>query len=209
MLRSLLSRTGIVILACVVALNLAACAGGQPSRFYILNALSGPEKQERTAGSATGISVGVGPVKVPEYLDRVQIVTRTTSNTLQLAEFDRWAEPLDRSLPRMLAENLSVLLPADNVASFPWPGSARVDYQVVVEVIQFDGILGQKAWLEARWTILSEGGKQVRLRRNASIGEPVDDPSHEALVSAWSRALADLSREIAASLQTVARNAPK
>jgi len=209
MLRSLLSGRRIVILAGVVVLTLAACAGSQPSRFYILNALSGPGKQEQAAAPATGISVGVGPVKIPEYLDRVQIVTRSTSNTLQLAEFDRWAEPLDRSLPRMLAENLSVLLPADTVAAFPWPGSARVDYQVVVEVIQFDGILGQKAWLEARWTILSEGGKLVRLRRNASIGEPVGDASHEALVSAWSRALAGLSREIAASIQTVAQNTPK
>ena len=209
MLRSLLSGRRIVILAGVVVLTLAACAGSQPSRFYILNALSGPGKQEQAVAPAPGISVGVGPVKIPEYLDRVQIVTRSTSNTLQLAEFDRWAEPLDRSLPRMLAENLSVLLPADTVAAFPWPGSARVDYQVVVEVIQFDGILGQKAWLEARWTILSEGGKLVRLRRNASIGEPVGDPSHEALVSAWSRALAGLSREIAASIQTVAQNTPK
>jgi len=71
-------------------------------------------------------------------------------------------------------------------------------------VLQFDGTLGQKAWLEARWTVLGEGGKQVRSRGNANISEPVGGASHEALVFGWSNALGGLSREIAASLRTLA-----
>jgi uncharacterized lipoprotein YmbA len=191
----------------VALLILAACAGSKPSKFYILSASSAPGQSEQAPAAATGVSIGVGPVKIPDYLDRVQIVTRSTANALELAEYDRWAEPLDRSLPRLLAENLSALLPADNVVAFPWSGPAHVDYQVVVEVLQFDGTLGQKAWLEARWTILGEGGKQVRSRGNANLSESVGNASHEALVSGWSKALGGLSREIAASLRTLAHPA--
>jgi uncharacterized protein len=194
---------GLVLLSAIL-LVLAACAGSKPSSFYILSASSSPGRSERAPVAAPGVSIGVGPIKIPDYLDRAQIVTRSTANALQLAEYDRWAEPLDRSLPRLLAENLSSLLPADSVMAFPWPGPAHVDYQVVVEVLQFDGTLGQKVWLEARWTILGDGGKQVRWKGNASISEPVTGTSHEALVSGWSKALGGLSGEIAASLRTVA-----
>ena len=187
----------------VVLLILAACASSKPSKFYILTASAAPGHSEQALTAASGVSIGVGPVRIPDYLDRVQIVTRSTANALQLAEYDRWAEPLDRSLPRLLAENLSALLPADSVVAFPWPGPAHVDFQVVVEVLQFDGTLGQKVWLEARWTILGEGGKQVRASGHANLREPVGGASHEALVSGWSQALGGLSREIAASLRTV------
>ena len=194
-------------LLAVVLLMLAACASSKPAKFYILSASSAPGNSEQVLTAAPGVSIGVGPVRIPDYLDRAQIVTRSTANALQLAEYDRWAEPLDRSLPRVLAENLSALLPADNVMAFPWPGPAHVDYQVVVEVLQFDGTPGQKVWLEARWTILGEGGKQVRSRGNANLSEAVSGASHEALVSGWSKALGGLSREIAASLRTAAHPA--
>jgi len=187
-----------------VLLVQTACASSKPAKFYVLSASSAPGHSQQAPATAPGVSIAVGPVKIPDYLDRAQIVTHSTANALQLAEYDRWAEPLDRSLPRLLTENLSSLLPADSLAAFPWPGPAHVDYQVVVEVIQFDGTLGQKVWLEARWTILGDGGKQVRWRGNANISEPVTGDSHEALVTGWSKALGGLSGEIAASLRTVA-----
>ncbi len=182
---------------------LAGCASSQPSRFYVLSSLSGPAQPSRTPAGVAPLTIGVGPVNVPDYLDRIQIVTRTTMNTLELAEFDRWAEPLDRSLPRILVENLNSRLPGNTIVPFPWQGSTRPDYQVAIELTQLDGVLGQQAWLEARWTVLASGGKQVLGRGNAHLSETVGKPSYEALVSAWSKALAGLSGEIATTIQTV------
>lgn len=209
MVKRLLPGWKSLAVPCAMLMILAGCARSQPSKFYVLNAQASPGARGSETVVASGLSIGVGPVKVPDYLDRVQIVTRTTSNTLELAEFDRWAEPLDQSLPRILAEDLRLLFPDDNVSVFPWPSSTRVDYQVVVEVIQFDAILGQRAWLEARWTILTEAGKQVLLRRNTSISEPAGGPSHEVLVSAWSKALAGLSHEIASSIRSAVEKVPE
>ena len=111
------------------------------SRFYVLRPLTGD--QALAVGHGDGARIGVGPVRFPEYLGRPQIVIRTGQNKLQVSEFHRWAEPLDESFLRTLGENLSVLLSTNQVFSHPWLGSTQLDYQVAVDVMRFDGNLGE------------------------------------------------------------------
>ncbi|HEX5606452.1 MAG TPA: PqiC family protein, partial [Candidatus Binatia bacterium] len=66
------------------------------------------------------LSLGIGPIKIPRYLDREQLVTRISQNRFAIAENDRWAEPLEENFSRVLSENLSILLQIDRVAAFPW-----------------------------------------------------------------------------------------
>jgi hypothetical protein len=91
---------------------LAACATGTsaPSRFYVLAPLEAPEAEPQLAPGERCLAIGIGPVEIPAYLDRPQIVTRLSNNELNLAEFDKWAEPLRDNLIRVLAENISSLL---------------------------------------------------------------------------------------------------
>jgi len=193
---------------CVALLfMMLGCASTPPASFYVLNALPGLQQNGQVAPKAVGdLYVGVGPVKIPSYLDRVQIVTRSSETTLQISEFHRWSEPVDKSLERIIAENLTSLLASDNVFLYPWPGVRRVDYQVMVEVKRFEGKPGEKVRLDASWMLLSDGGKQVRLCRNSYISEPVDGASYEDLVSSLSRAAAQLSREIGVAIAEEARS---
>ena len=174
---------------------LFACAGTPPPRFYVLSA--GVDSQIK---SSEGLSVGVGPIKIPDYLDRLQLVTRSNVNTLVLADFDRWGEPLQSGFPRVLSENLGKLLDTESVAVYPWPSSNKMDYQVTVEVVRFDGAMGGDVVLEARWALTSESGKRLHVREISTVSEPVKENSYEALVAAQSRALAGLSRKIAAAV---------
>lgn len=196
-----LVRKGIMpVLSWILMLAAAGCGTTGPTKFYVMNALAGSETFAPAVMARTGIAVGVGPVRIPEYLDRLQIVTRSTMSSLQLAEFERWAEPLDKSIPRILAENLSALLGSDQVAIHPWPSALQVDYQVIVEVNRLDGTLGQAALLDARWTLLADKGKRIVVRKNSTISEPMGGSSYEGLVMAQSRALAQLAKEIATAL---------
>jgi len=54
---------------------------------------------------------GVGPVTLPPYLDRSQIVMSDRANELNLAEFDQWAESLQTNFTRVLGENLVAVDP--------------------------------------------------------------------------------------------------
>jgi uncharacterized lipoprotein YmbA len=93
------------------------CGTTDPARFYTLSPLAIPGTEAEAAGQ--GVAIGVGPIKLPEHLDRPQIVTRTSRNELKLAEFDRWAGSLADDFSRVLAENLSILLSTDRVSVYP------------------------------------------------------------------------------------------
>ncbi|HOI96366.1 MAG TPA: PqiC family protein [Syntrophobacter fumaroxidans] len=179
---------------------LAGCAHTPQSRFYLLQPRVPPGMSGAVSPGADGAVFGIGPVKFPEYLDRPQIVTRTGLNEIQLAEYHRWAEPLKDNFARVLTENLAALLPANGVVAFPWPGSARVRYQVVVEVTRFDGIAGREARLDAQWTIVDVAANTTVTTKKTGIARSVSSPGYEGLVAAQNEALGEFGAEIAATL---------
>jgi uncharacterized protein len=193
----------------VIPLLLAAiffwgCASPSP-HFYTL---SPTLDQVITRGAGTGQKtvIGLGPVKMAEYLDQSQIVTRPGDNQVKKAEFDRWAGPLRNNFMNVLAENLGSLLPTAQIELFPWRTPEPVDYQVILDVSRYDGRLGEAAWLDSRWSLVKgQEGKLVKAARS-SITEPVTGPNYADLVAAQSRALGQLSREIAQAIKSAGCN---
>lgn len=180
---------------------IGGCAGTPPSRFYVLSPLQGDDRQAEAGETCAAISVG--PVELPDYIDRPQIVTRISPNKLSLAEFDQWAEPLTDSVSRILMENLSILLCADPISLYPSRGPGAVDYRVEVEVIRLDGRLGEQASLVARWIILDEKEMKVLLTRKSNLSSSVQGGDYEALVSAQSQTISALSRDIAEAIKDI------
>ena len=186
-------------------IGLAGCGGSSaPARLYVLTPAPDAAANPQGAGAAGGPSVGVGPVRLPGLLDRPQIVTRRGTDQIENAEFDRWAEPLGNNVPRVLAENLAALLKTERVALFPWNPDRSIQYQVVVDVARFDGAVGGDVVLDARWRILGADGKEAAVNRSL-LTQPTGGAGYPALVTAMSRALAALSREIAGGIQALPR----
>jgi hypothetical protein len=127
-------------------------------------------------------------------------VTRTGENQLELAEFDRWAEPLQKNLSRVLVLNLSTLLSTDRVALHPWNRSTPMDYQVIVDVGRFEAGRDGRASLLARWTIVAGTDRKILLMRKSTFSEPIAPDGYEATVASMSRLVGALSREIAAEI---------
>ncbi len=192
----------------VIALILAGCGGSQPSNYYLLSSLSTPGTTIQSA-SPDQLVIGVGPVTLPAYLDRPQLVTRASANRLDLAEFDRWAEPLQDMFSRTLAENLSALVGTDLVLVLPSRYAPDLDYQVAVEVLRFDRSAGGETELLARWTILTGDETKILAARKSLITERVSrDSSPEEIIVAMSRSVEMLSREIADKLKAIAGGMP-
>ena len=193
------SAAGIVTLT--AALALAGCAS-PPARFHVLAATAVPE-----AGTVlTKDAVTVEAVAVPAAVDRPQFVVQLTSNRVVVDEFNRWAAPLPASIARTLAENLSVLLGTPRVVSGPLAASFDPAYRVSVDIQRFDSIRGQGVVVDAVWVVRrsAAGGTVTSGRstlREAAAGEGGD---YEALAAAHSRALAALSRDIAAAIRAEA-----
>jgi uncharacterized lipoprotein YmbA len=196
-----MSHRGSTLLALVVALAasatlLSSCNTGLPTRLYVLTPLTRVESVPQASG-VRGVSIGVGPVELPQYVNRLQIVTGHNSTELQSAAGAEWAEPLPDGFTRILAENLSLLLATDRVAIFPWK-SFVPEYQVVIEVTHFLGQPGGEVSLVALWSILRKNGTEALVSKKSSFRESTGSAEYEALAAAMSRTVAALSRDIAA-----------
>ena len=134
-------KTGVTIaseLALTVCLAVAGCSvlapQPDPSRFFTL----APMAQAPAAAPAQpGFTYGLGPIKLPAYLDRNEIPTRVSPTEIIYSPAERWAEPLQASVTRVLMQNLAALLNTDKITVYPWIGATAVDYQIEIEVLHF------------------------------------------------------------------------
>ncbi len=173
------------------------CGTSAPARLYVLEPL--PRAAEEPA-PADRVLLAVGPVTIPEYLDRLQIVTRGEPNEIVAAEFDRWAEPLAQGLGRVIAENLAILLAKDGGAVFAIPGAGAADYRAAIAVTRFDGALPGEAVLDATWSILDGRGANATPAVRTRVRAPIPEgDGYRALVAAQSDLAAELSRAVAAA----------
>jgi uncharacterized lipoprotein YmbA len=199
-------RTRLVIPAVLAAgLTLAGCADGQPTRFYTLAALS-ETPGEAMPALPSDLTVGVGPVTLPPYLDRPQLVTRAGDNRMVLADFDSWVEPLQGMFARVLAENLAVLLETDDVLLLPQNRPVDLDYQVEVDVTRFDVDASGNAALDARWWVFGRDGEKLLRSGRSTITEPTQAGDYTAAAGALSHALGAMSQEIAETIADEARS---
>jgi uncharacterized lipoprotein YmbA len=194
---------GIALLSSLLALN--GCLGGPgktpPTKYYILNSSSIAENDAASVAILKDATVGVGPIKLSQVLDRPQIIMRTSKNEIRIADLARWAGPLHEMVANVMVDNLTALLPGTEILKFPWPVTIPVTYQVTMDITQFDGMPGGDVNLRTRWGILGEGGKKILANKQTVLNEPIGGDTIADMVSAQSRLVAKLSHEIAEEIK--------
>ena len=173
------------------------------TKFYILSPLVQPVVEKQDEKGKKCKTIGIGPLDLPGYLDRPEIVTRVNPDELELAELDKWAEPLKDNMTRVLAENISRLLCTEDVVIFPWKQSSHIDYQIDINIIWMDGKLGKKAILATQWAIIDASGKSVLLTKRSQYTESVTETTYSALVAAYSQLIANFSHDIAQAVKSL------
>ena len=185
-------------IALAASLAAAGCVPLEPrpdrTRYYVLETEASAPDPPRPAVPV----LGVGPVRLPPYLDRPGIVTRAGPARLEVASLDRWAAPLEVLFLRALAEDLRAALPAGEVLAAPWPVGASPEWSVSVDVLRFEAEPDGAAVLEARWIVLRSGalaGQGATSARERGAGADV-----AATVAALSRTVGVLARDVAAAV---------
>jgi len=180
----------IAVLSLLAAL-LAGCATAPQSRFYALSAAV------PTATAASDLSLAIGPIDLPQYLDRPQIVTRDGASQLRVDEFNRWGGALDEEINRVLALYLGRRLGAQHVYSYPSRVMADTDYRIALDVRGFDGALGGEVRLDVAWSLIDErAGRVLRTHQRAYQGQAAG-PDYDAYVAALSGLLTALGDDLA------------
>lgn len=187
---------GRTITLCIIAsLLLGACGSSPPVRYFSLSPSQAHQDQD------TAIVLGLGPLRVPEYLNRSQLVTRGTGSELEVHEFSRWAEPLDSALHRVLSADVDSIM--DNVAVYPFPWetlvSKQVHYRLLGDIMRFEADRTGRVVLEVQWGVTSvESSQPVVVAQRTTYeaqSRSADDPA--AITAAMNDALAQFGRDIA------------
>ena len=173
-------------------------------KFYTLHSTDSLGENKKLEIAAKLI-IGIGPVEIPEYQNRPQIVTRDKDGLLTFAQFERWGESLDSGLARLILENLTATFPQADFQIFPCNFSIPLDYQVIVNVVQLESQLDKDIFFAAQWTIIDSRTKKMLLTKRSEIREPINPHTYSGLAQALTKACTLLSGEIAENLSKLTK----
>ena len=162
-----------------------------PAVYHTLQPL-----QDATPAPRSGLAVEVLPVRLPDLLQRPQLVMAEGPASAGLSATHRWGNPLDQDMRRVLVDNLALLLGSDAVVPSPYGDRVAAAYRVEVEVRSCAAWPSGTLTLEATWMVSRSAGPALLVRRT-TLQEPLPDSGPDALAAAYSRILGSLSRELA------------
>lgn len=154
----------------------------------------------------TSMALEVMPVRLPETLQRPQLVMEVGQGALSLLETHRWGNGLDKDIQRVLVENLSLLTGSDTVVAYPYGERVKATHRLEVDVHRLDGKPGGTLTLQTTWMVAQPQGGQALLLRKTTLQRPVQGQDADALVAAHNLIIGDLSREIAMELRALAKS---
>ncbi len=194
----------------IIVFVLCGCATTPPSRFYTLSILDKARTADQTASSSPAVIVAVGPILIPDYLDKPEIVTRSGQNELIVNEYHRWAGSMESILSQAIMENLSLLLPSERFSVVRWvpgmQGNAAASYRLTLDVMKFDAVPRDSALFESAWT-LSDRETGTILIRKSTAAEPIRGTDYSEMVAAMSKTIEKFTREVAETIKS-RNNAP-
>ena len=187
-----------LVRAAVIALAILASACGRSPRVSFYTLSPGAQAEALVPGQAAP-SVAVGPVTLPEVVDRPQLVVRVSENRVGILEAHRWAEPLKSEIPRLIAQNLGRQLGSSRVTSYGQNAGADAEYRVLVDVVRMESVPGEGVTVQANWTVRRTGS--ARRSGQSLVQEKATGAGYEALVAACSRAFVGVSGDIAKAIR--------
>ena len=185
-------------LLCLVFLILSCAKSSKPVEYYMLDASVGIDNNQTLKGDE-GPMIGLGPIRLPEYLDRFQMVVAVSQNKYKLIDGHRWAEKLDQNISLALFKTLPGQLGTDKMIRYPWPQRPGVDFQVKIDILELNVDQDGQSQLVAQWSIKSKD--KTILNKRSTFTAQASTTDIDKMVQAQSECLTQLGQEIVANLK--------
>jgi uncharacterized lipoprotein YmbA len=189
------------ILPALLLLSTGCFGTSPPSRFFVLS----PSPAGASAVPSTGPdgALGIMPTRVAAYLDGPQIVVFQGNNEVALDEYNRWAEPISAGVSRVIAQNLSALLPTWRVLPQPWDPIVPLRARVLVEITALGWNKAGEARLEGNWAVVVGQADLAVARGRLVLRRDIAGSGPDAGVAATSTLLDEMAREIAIAVRAL------
>jgi uncharacterized lipoprotein YmbA len=165
----------------------------------MLDADYGIADKTRTYTVSQGPVIGLGPIRIPEYLNRPQMIVAIADNQYRLSEDNRWAEPLDQNISLALFKALPLQLGTDRIVRFPWSQRQVIDYQIGIDILEFNVDAKGQSSLIAQWFVKRKD--QPTIDRRSAYKFPASTTDYAVMVKAQSQCLTKLGLEISDTLR--------
>ena len=187
-----------LFLSCSIFLILSCAKSSKPVEYYMLDASVGIDNNQ-TLKSDEGPMIGLGPIRLPEYLDRFQMVVAVSENKYKLIDGHRWAEKLDQNISLALFKTLPSQLGTDRMIRYPWPQRPGVDFQVKIDILELNIDQDGRSKLIAQWSIKSKD--EIILNKRSTFIAQASTTDIDKMVQAQSECLTKLGQEIVINLK--------
>ncbi len=199
---NVITRASVICAAATLFLAACVAPSSPPVNYYTLSA----DASAAPADPENSVVLGIGPLNLPDYLDRSQIVTRGAGSELIVDDFNRWAEPLGTALHQAVAINVDKMLNGVVAVTFPFDSIVqdRVGYRLLGNISKFDADASGLVALEIQWGIAKvEAETVVKPRRARYEAQATEAGDPSAIAKAMSEAVLKLSRDIADEFSSV------
>ncbi|QJP73611.1 PqiC family protein [Burkholderia glumae] len=183
------------------AVALATGCASPPSHFYTLSGDPATVTAGRAMPANPAFLIQVPAVSVPEQVAKTQFVVQRDTARVDVLEERRWASPPADEIRRALSAALTRRLDTIDVADAAVPPGVPV-YRVSVDVQRFESWPGERAALDAVWSVRSLATQSVMTCRS-TLSEPVA-AGYDALVAGHRKAVGELAERIAAGVRAMA-----
>ncbi len=191
-------NTTILSALLISSLLLVGCGTSPKTQIYILSSI---ERDTTPIMDAQNVVIKVGPVSIPDTLDKAPIISRIDSNSLLADDYNRWSGDYRDDIQRIIGENLSILLPKSHIALGQETMLLPEDFQVIINIREFYGQLGGSVTLNVGWTVARKGKNKSITVKKSVLQENTSGVDYASYVAAQSRLLAKLSQEISNTIK--------
>jgi uncharacterized lipoprotein YmbA len=200
----MMRRTRLWIAFWMALIYLGCYGGGAQYAFYKLPSVNGTSAHSEAQKTGRWV-IGLGPLDIPDYLERAAIITRVSDTRLAVNDDHRWAGSLRDDILRVLAAHLEQHHSVKEVVVFPWAPKIEPDFRFKVEIKTFEGAPGEQVTLKAVWFLTTSRPDQATLRRISLVQKKTNGHGMEALVTAMAGALSGLSRDMVGAVDQQTR----
>lgn len=209
MMRANRTRASSLRLACVAgaAALMGACASPEPTLHTLSLRAEPPAPETARIQRAFRLS----GVRVPERLDKPQIVLRTSDSQVQELEQQRWAAPFGAELRDALSADLADALSAVDVGGATPPAGVPL-YRIGADVQRLDARPGQDVSALVTWRVSrdaatpgsssSSSSSSSALTCQTTLAEPAGGEV-DAVVAATQRVVRQWSQRVAESVHSL------
>ena len=192
-----IKHLGSIVTVLVVILGLSACSSSGPkTQYYSLFPGASSEKNSLKED----LSVGVGPVILPEFLDNSAIVSVFNQNQVRVSGYHAWAGDLDTAIARVMTDHIASATGLNNISAFPWDSRAKPAYQIRIDIEDFSGELGGEVSLKAKWTLIDQEQRRIVATGREALTENTASNAYPDYVKSLNSLLIDFSNVIIGKL---------